>query len=83
MYDEKHSVHTYLIWLTFGVASIGVELRRYERSKGVFVALYSAKGGFAAPSLTTLKAWVNNIHATSVVSLFSEGFRVLCFEGEF
>lgn len=80
LYDEKHSRHTYLIWLTFGVDFVEVELRRYKKSEGVFIELYTARGGLLAPSLTTLKALVSNIHTTSAVSLFSEGLRQLGFE---
>lgn len=80
LYDEKHSSHTYLIWLTFGVDFVEVELRRYKKSEGVFIELYTARGGLLAPSLTTLKALVSNIHTTSAVSLFSEGLRQLGFE---
>lgn len=80
--DEGKQTPTYLIRLTFGLDFVEIELRRYKKSEGVFVELYIARGGLAAPSLTTLKALVSNIHTTSAVSLFSEGLRLLGFEGE-
>lgn len=79
--DEGKQTPTYLIRLTFGLDFVEIELRRYKKSEGVFVELYTARGGLVAPSLTTLKALVSNIHTTSAVSLFSEGLRQLGFEG--
>ena len=79
--DEGKQTPTYLIRLTFGLDFVEIELRRYTKSECVFVELYTARGGIVAPSLTTLKALVSNIHTTSAVSLFSEGLRQLGFEG--
>ena len=80
--DEGKRTPTYLIHLTFGLDFVEIELRRYTKTEGVFTELYLARGGLAAPSLTTLKVLVSNIHTTSAVSLFSEGLRLLGFEGE-
>lgn len=82
LYDAEKQAPTYLIRLTYGIDFVEIELRRYNRKEGVFVELYLARGGLAAPSLTTLKVLVSNIHTTSAVSLFSEGLRLLGFEGE-
>lgn len=79
--DEVTSNPTYKIRLIFGLGFVKVELKRYKESIGDYIELYLAKGGLAAPSLTTLKALVSNIHTTSAVSLFSEGLRQLGFEG--
>lgn len=81
--DEGKQTPTYLIRLTFRLDFVEIELRRYKKSEGVFVELYLVRGGLVAPSLTTLKVLVSNIHTASEVSLFSEGFRLLGFEGEF
>lgn len=80
--DELNSKPTYVIRLIFGLGFVKVELKRYKESIGDYIELYLAKGGLTAPSLTTLKALVSNIHATSAVSLFSEGLHLLGFEGE-
>lgn len=80
--DEGKQTPTYLIRLTFGLDFVEIELRRYKKSEGVFVELYTARGDLVAPSLTTLKALVSNIQTTSAVSLFSEGLHQLGFEGE-
>lgn len=80
--DEVNSKPTYLIQFIFGLGFVKVELKRYKDSIGDYIELYLAKGGLVAPSLTTLKALVSNIHTTSAVSLFSEGLRQLGFEGE-
>ena len=82
LYDTEKQAPTYLVRLTYGVDFVETELRRYSRKEGVFTELYLARGGLSAPSLTTLKALVSNIHTTSAVSLFSEGLRLLGFEGE-
>ena len=79
--DEPNYIPVYLIKLVFGFGFVKVDLKRYKESIGDYVELYSAKGGLAAPSLTTLKALVSNIHTFSAVSLFSEGLRQLGFEG--
>lgn len=79
--DEPNYTSVYLIKLVFGFGFVKVELKRYKESLGDYVELYLAKGGLAAPSLTTLKALVSNIHTTSAVLLFSEGLRQLGFEG--
>ena len=78
--DEVNSKPTYMIRLIFGLGFVKVELKRYKDSIGDYLELYLAKGGLLAPSLTTLKALVSNIHTTSAVSLFSEGLRQLGFE---
>ena len=78
--NEGKQTPTYLLRLTFGLDFVEIELRRYKKSEGVFVELYIARGGLAAPSLITLKALVSNIHTLSAVSLFSEGLRQLGFE---
>ena len=80
--DEGKQLPTYSIRLTFGLDFVEIELRRYKKSEGVLVEIYTARGGLVAPSLMTLKALVSNIHTTSAVSLFSEGLRQLGFEGE-
>ena len=80
--DEPNYTPFYLIKLVFGLGFVKVELKRYKESIGGYIELYLAKGGLAAPSLTTLKALVSNIHTTSAVSLFSEVLRQLGFEGE-
>lgn len=80
--DEPNCTPVYLIRLVFELGYVKVELKRYKESLGYYVELYSAKGGLAAPSLTTLKVLVSNIHTTSAVSFFSEGLRQLGFEGE-
>lgn len=80
--DEGKQTPTYLIRLTFGLDFVEIELRRYKKSEGVFVELYTARGGLVDSSLTTLKALVSNIQITSAVSLFSEGLHQLGFEGE-
>ena len=82
LYDAEKQTPTYLIRLTYGVDFVETELRRYKRKEGVFVELYLVRGGLVAPSLTTLKVLVSNIHITSAVSLFSEGLRLLGFEGK-
>lgn len=79
--DEVNSKPTYMIHFIFGLGFVKVELKRYKESIGDYIELYLAKGGLVAPSLTTLKALVSNIHTTSTVSLFSEGLRQLGFEG--
>lgn len=79
--DEVGHKPTYLIRFIFGLGFVKVELKRYKESISDYVELYLAKGGLVAPSLTTLKALVSNIHTTSAVSLFSEGLRLLGFEG--
>lgn len=80
--DEVNSKPTYMIRFIFGLGFVKVELKRYKESISDYVELYLTKGGLAAPSLTTLKALVSNIHTTSAVLLFSEGLRQLGFEGE-
>ena len=80
--DEVNSKPTYMIRLIFGLGFVKVELKRYKDSVGDYLELYLAKGGLLAPSVTTLKAVVSNIHTASAVSLFSEGLRQLGFEGE-
>lgn len=80
--DEPNYTPFYLIKLVFGFGFVKVELKRYKESIGDYIELYLAKGGLAAPSLTTLKALVSNIHTTSAASLFSKGLRQLGFEGE-
>lgn len=80
--DEVNSKPTYMIHFIFGLGFVKVELKRYKESIGDYIELYLAKGGLAAPSLTTLKVLVSNIHTTSAVSLFSEGLRLLGFEGK-
>ena len=79
LYSEQKKLHTYLIWITFGVDFVRVELRQYKRDRGVYVELYFAKCDLVAPSLTTLKALVSNIRTTSAVFLFSEGLCELGF----
>lgn len=79
--DEVNSKPTYKIRLIFGLGFVKVELKRYKESIGDYIELYLAKGGLTAPSLTTLKALVSNIHTTSAVSLFSDGLCRLGFEG--
>lgn len=79
--DEPNYTPVYLIRFIFGLGFVKIELKRYKVSIGDYIELYLAKGGLAAPSLTTLKVLVSNIHTTSAVSLFSEGLRQLGFEG--
>lgn len=80
--DEPNYTPFYLINLVFGFGFVKVELKRYKESICDYIELYSAKGGLAAPSLVTLKVLTSNIHTISAVSLFSEGLRLLGFEGE-
>ena len=69
LYTERRKLHTYLIWITFEVNSVRVELRQCNRDKCDLVV----------PSSTTLNALVQNNRTTSAVSLFSEGLCQLGF----
>ena len=80
--DEPNYTPVYLIRFIFGLGFVKVELKCYKEIIGDYVELYSAEGGLAAPSLTTLKVLVRNIRTTTSVSLFSEGLHQLGFEGE-
>lgn len=79
LYSEQKKIHTYLIWITFGVDFVRVELRQYKRDRGIYVELYSETYGIVALSSITLSALVSNIPTTSAVSLFSEDLRQLGF----